>query len=219
MNDDSHGAVRTFTPYFVYQDAEAAIEWLTKAFGFEKTQAYPGPDRKIMHAEMRFGGSVVMLGPATDEQRKQKPWSNPAGRGIYIYVDDLDEHFKRAKAGGAKVVFEPEDTGWGGKRFRVLDLDGYEWSFGTYKPSAKGWYVVAETEPLGALFSRWQRRGDRNEKTSRSSNSPDGLAPRFDLWLHYRSRPGLEGPCERFRHVVVDERQLEWKWLAVRMER
>jgi len=138
MSNDAHGTVRTFTPYLVYEDGEAAIEWLTKAFGFEKTQAYPGPDGKIIHAEMRFGGSVIMLGTATAEQRKQKPWNHPEGRGVYVYVADLDAHFERVKKGGAKVVFETEDTGWGGKRFRVLDLDGYEWSFGTYKPSASG---------------------------------------------------------------------------------
>lgn len=68
-------------------------------------------------------------------QREQSPWDLPSGHGIYVYVDEVDAHYERAKSAGAKIVYPPEDTEWGTRRYRALDLDGYEWSFGTYKPS------------------------------------------------------------------------------------
>jgi uncharacterized glyoxalase superfamily protein PhnB len=51
-----------------------------------------------------------------------------------VYVEDVDEHFERARAGGARVVYPPEDTQWGTRRYRLLDPEGYEWSFGNYRP-------------------------------------------------------------------------------------
>jgi uncharacterized glyoxalase superfamily protein PhnB len=126
----------TIFPYLVYQDGAAALKWLAEAFGFEKTVEVPGPDGSILHAEMRFGASAIMLGTATREQCEQSPWDLPAGHSIYVYVDDVDAHYERAKAAGAKIVYTPEDTDFGTRRYRVLDLDGYEWSFGGYRPSS-----------------------------------------------------------------------------------
>ena len=135
MTQEPQSNLPSMYPYFVYRDATAAIEWLTQAFGFQKTQAFSAPDGTIIHAEMTFGASAIMLGTTTDEQREQMPWDLPSGRGIYVYVDDVDAHYERAKAHGAYIVFIPESTEWGTRRYRVLDLEGYEWSFGNYRPS------------------------------------------------------------------------------------
>lgn len=127
----------TMFPYLVYKDAAAALQWFTDAFGFKKTTEILGSDGSVLHAEMSFGGSVIMLGAATEDQNEQTSWNLPMGRGIYVYVEDLDAHFERAMANGAKIVYPPEDTEWGTRRYRALDLDGYEWSFGTYRPSGE----------------------------------------------------------------------------------
>ena len=42
--------------------------------------------------------------------------------------------FERSIAAGASVGYAPEDTEWGTRRARIRDLDGREWSFGTYQP-------------------------------------------------------------------------------------
>lgn len=60
------------------------------------------------------------------------------GQGVYVYVEDVHAHFERAQAGGARVVYPPEGTEWGTRRYRALDPDGYEWSFGNYRPGAAG---------------------------------------------------------------------------------
>jgi uncharacterized glyoxalase superfamily protein PhnB len=127
----------TLFPYLVYRDAETAFNWLANVFGFRKTAEVLGPDGHILHAELSFGAGVIMLGTASDEQLEQSPWNLPGGHGIYVYVEDLDTHYERARANGAKIVYPPEDTQWGTRRYRALDLDGYEWSFGTYRPSGE----------------------------------------------------------------------------------
>lgn len=93
------------------------------------------PDGTVIHAEMRFGAGAIMLGTVTDEQREKNLRDIPAGPGTYVYVNDVDAHYMRAKAAGAQIVYPPEDTDFGTRRYRALDLEGYEWSFGTYRPS------------------------------------------------------------------------------------
>ena len=54
-----------------------------------------------------------------------------------LLVEDVEAIYRQAVAAGATTVFEPERTEWGSIRARVLDIEGYEWSFGTYEPGAE----------------------------------------------------------------------------------
>ncbi|MGZ6365455.1 MAG: VOC family protein, partial [Ktedonobacteraceae bacterium] len=137
MTQNPQAEKPTLFPYLVYRDAGTAFNWLANVFGFRKTAEVLGPDGNILHAEMSFGAGVIMLGTASDEQLEQSPGNLPSGHGIYVYVEDLDTHYERARASGAKIVYPPENTQWGTRRYRALDLDGYEWSFGTYRPSGE----------------------------------------------------------------------------------
>ncbi len=118
----------TITPYFSYRDAKAAIAFLERAFGFETVQAFDGDDGRLVHGEMRYGGGVVMLGSIEDAP-------SPTAPGVYVVVNDVDAHYETAKAAGAVIVYPPEDTEFGTRRYRAKDLEGYEWSFGTYQPT------------------------------------------------------------------------------------
>ena len=122
----------TFVPYFAYQDAAAAVGWLEAAFGFSVSQRVDLEDGSVQHAELRFGeDGLMMVGNATVEHA---PVDRPAAFGIYVRVEDTDAHHDRAKAAGAEIVLDPEDTEWGARQYRALDLDGYEWTFGSYEP-------------------------------------------------------------------------------------
>ena len=135
MTEVSRTAGPMMIPYFGYRDA--ALEWLSAAFGFQKTQEFSAPDGKVMHAEMSFGSGAIMIGtgqPPTSGAGEIKGTS-PTGHGVYIVVDDVDAHHERAKAAGARIFYGPEDTEFGTRSYRVRDPEGYEWSFGTYRPS------------------------------------------------------------------------------------
>jgi uncharacterized glyoxalase superfamily protein PhnB len=114
-------------PYLSYVDGHAAIRFLTDAFGLEVVQSYDGPDGGLVHAEMRHGNGVVMLGGMDAPAAGASP-------GIYLVVPDVDAHHATAVAAGAEAVYGPEDTEFGTRRWRARDPEGHEWSFGTYAP-------------------------------------------------------------------------------------
>jgi uncharacterized glyoxalase superfamily protein PhnB len=126
----------TLVPYFSYRDAAAALDWLEQAFGFERSQDYRDDAGIVIHAEMTFGGGALMLGTGDPPAAASAPTeTSPTGHGVYVVVDDVDAHHRQAQALGAVVVYPPEETEFGTRRYRALDLEGYEWSFGTYRPS------------------------------------------------------------------------------------
>jgi uncharacterized glyoxalase superfamily protein PhnB len=123
-------------PFMRYHDARVAIAWLVQAFGLEERGVYPGPENTIAHAELGFGGSVLMLGSAKEDGLGLKT-SRELGavtQGIYMYVPDIDAHYARAKAAGAEIVYELRDTDYGSREYAARDLEGNLWSFGTYLP-------------------------------------------------------------------------------------
>lgn len=127
-------------PYLSYADAAAALTWLAEAFGLERSQAFEGPDGKIVHAEIGMGSGVVMVGTGKSPGAGAPELDpvSPRQHGIYVVVDDVDAHHARASGAGARIVFPPEDTEFGTRRYRALDLEGYEWSFGAYAPGRPG---------------------------------------------------------------------------------
>jgi uncharacterized glyoxalase superfamily protein PhnB len=110
-------------PTLRYTDADAALEWLSRAFGFKEQAVHRGEDGTIHHAEMSLGAGTIMFGAG-----------DPASRGIYVAVDDADAHYAQAKAAGAEITREIEDTPYGSREYSAIDTDGNRWSFGTYKP-------------------------------------------------------------------------------------
>ncbi len=130
----------TIIPTLRYRDPAAAIEWLGRAFGFEPHFVTRGPDGTIVHAELRFGDGMIMLGAARDDAfgRLQKTPAEVGGTGTqspYVIVPDADAHQARAVAAGARVV-SPLRTEDYGRGYSCLDPEGHLWSFGTYDPWA-----------------------------------------------------------------------------------
>jgi uncharacterized glyoxalase superfamily protein PhnB len=117
-------------PYFSYVDAKAAMDFLSAAFGFERVIAQEGADGRLAHGEMRYGTGMILMGTVDVAVPRQSP-------GIYVVVEDVDAHHARAVAAGATIVYPPEDTEWGTRRYRCRDIEGHEWSFGTYQPQTE----------------------------------------------------------------------------------
>jgi len=121
-------------PALRYVNGRAAVEWLAKAFGFDKRMVDSADDGSVNHAEMGFGPGTIMLGPS-QQAESTNPWDN-VKQGIYVYVENVDAHYARAKAAGATIVRELQDTPYGSREYSVLDFEGHLWSFGTYLPEA-----------------------------------------------------------------------------------
>jgi uncharacterized glyoxalase superfamily protein PhnB len=120
----------TIFPVLRYKDAPAAIEWLGRAFGFEKQAAFQGPDGTIVHAELRLGPGVIGMSSATSPV-ESNPWSS-VRQGVYLTVDDPDAHYARARAAGARIAIELYDTDYGSREYSAWDSEGHLWGFGRY---------------------------------------------------------------------------------------
>ena len=122
-------------PVLRYADARAAIDWLSKAFGFTAKQVHEGPDGAIQHAELASESGLVMLGQVPAQGQPDR-WGQPAGSAfMYAVISDPDAHCERAKQAGAEIVMEPTDQDYGSRDYAARDPEGNLWSFGTYKPS------------------------------------------------------------------------------------
>lgn len=118
----------TITPAIVVRDAPKAIEFYKRALGAEEVSRMAGPDGSIMHAEIRIGDSVVMLGEENEQWGTKSPLSTNGNHGaLHVYVANADEAFDRAVKAGATVSYPLEDAFWGDRYGKVRDPFGHEW--------------------------------------------------------------------------------------------
>jgi uncharacterized glyoxalase superfamily protein PhnB len=129
----------TIIPALRYRDAPAAIEWLCRAFGFEKHLVVPGEQGKIAHAQLTFGNGMIMLGSghggAYDRLIRNPSEIGPAvTQAPYVIVADPDEHYRQARAAGAEMIMDIADQDHGGRAYTCRDPEGHIWNFGDYDP-------------------------------------------------------------------------------------
>lgn len=130
----------TIVPMMAYADGPAALDWLAAAFGFLETRRWLSDDGRLEHGEMTSGGGVIMLATPTDAYEgptrhrahcsAADAWlSSPyVVDGLLVHVADVDAHFARAKAAGAGLLSEVEETP-AGRLYRAEDLEGHRWMF------------------------------------------------------------------------------------------
>jgi uncharacterized glyoxalase superfamily protein PhnB len=128
-------------PHLVYQDVAAAIDWLTRTFGFVEHYRYGDP---AQGAQMHLGDAWIMLTVARPGR------SSPAQAGVWtqsltVFVGDVDAHFAKTKLAGAKIVEELHETMYGERQFGVEDLEGHHWLFSRHARdvSPDEWGAVA----------------------------------------------------------------------------
>lgn len=87
-----------------------------------------------MHAELAYGNGMVMLGSSGRGGAFDKAMEGAGPSGVYVVVDDVDAHHRRAVEHGAEIVMEPTDQDYGSRDYMARDAEGNVWSFGTYAP-------------------------------------------------------------------------------------
>jgi PhnB protein len=115
-------------PYIFYRDVSAALEWLTRAFGFAEIMRTATPNGGT-HGEMTLDGQRIMLGQGSKELVSAHE-ADAATQGIFVYLADVDTHYERAQAAGAEIVKPPEDLPYG-RSYTARDPDGHPWFFTT----------------------------------------------------------------------------------------
>jgi uncharacterized glyoxalase superfamily protein PhnB len=129
-------------PMIAYEDGVAALEWLSRAFGFRERAGarMTWPDGRLSHAEVEAGDGIIMLATPTpdyESPKRHRQHCEAARRwstvpyvidGVLVHVDDVEAHYERAKRAAVHILSEPEDTPFG-RHYRAEDLEGHRWMF------------------------------------------------------------------------------------------
>ena len=140
--------------HLVYDDVGAAIEWLTRAFGFrERTQFRHVDGGRVTRTQMDVVDSVITLGePSVHAGSPQLGVSSM----LYVYVDDVDAEYQRAVAAGAQIIVPLGDRVWGDRSFQSTDPEGHQWVFAQHIAD-----VELDEHHLGARTAASSRKKPR----------------------------------------------------------
>lgn len=116
------------TTYLYYEDAEAAVGWLGRVFGFREKARFYNPDGVLQNAEMLVGDVTLHLDGAGPGYWKSQGTEGPVGQLSIVFVDDVDAHYAHATAAGLAAE-PPEDKFYGARVYSVTDPGGNRWSF------------------------------------------------------------------------------------------
>jgi PhnB protein len=127
----AHWRMPSIYPRLAYRDEVAALDFLTRAFGLVERRESRMEHPDGMLAWLELGDGVVMIGRAGEERHGLH---SPLEAGVSTamvnaYVHDIDAHYRRAEAEGARIVMPLEDMFWGDRRYEALDLEGHRWHF------------------------------------------------------------------------------------------
>ena len=114
-----------------YRDPRAALDWIEKAFGFERSMVITDKDGRLAHSEMKFGDGYLMVGSEwADFVASPASVGGKNTQSIHVQLQDgIDAHCERARAAGAAILMEPADQFYGDRTYRARDLEGHVWTF------------------------------------------------------------------------------------------
>jgi len=117
----------TLLAHVVYEDVAEAIARLSSAFGFREHFRYGDPDRPA-GAQICLGKACIMLRETRPGEQTPKQLGS-ATQSLTIFLEDVDEHFQRAKAAGVKITEPLNETAYGERQYGAEDLAGHHWLF------------------------------------------------------------------------------------------
>lgn len=123
------------TPYDIipvvpYADIRAAHDFLVDVLGFASGGVDGDGAGVVVHAEVRAGDRRIWLHAVNDDLGTPRATGAQTG-GIVVHVDDVDAHFRRARAAGAEILREPTDQEYGLRDYGVGDPEGHSWWIAT----------------------------------------------------------------------------------------
>jgi len=121
------------TPYLIVTGAANALDYYKMAFDAQEIMRMPGPDGKIMHAELQIGSSRIMLADESPQMGHKSPQTlGGSGTGLMLYVTDVDDTLQRAVSGGGKVVQPVKNQFYGDRSGTLSDPFGHQWTIATH---------------------------------------------------------------------------------------
>lgn len=125
-------AIQRTIPLLVYDDIEAAYDFLVDVFGFGPGAVQRDGEGLVVHGEVTAGNVVLWLHRVSPEHEMASPSTMDAqSGGLVVHVKDVDAHYKHARDAGARIDSEPTDQEYGQREYGVRDPEGHRWWFAT----------------------------------------------------------------------------------------
>lgn len=124
MNTHKPENYNSVSPYLIVNGANETIEFVKTVFNATEIRRFPSPDGKVMHSEVRIDDTVVMIADSAEG------WPAMTAH-VHVYVQDVDDTYRRALAAGGESVQEPVKKQDEDKRGGVKDAGGTTWWIAT----------------------------------------------------------------------------------------
>jgi PhnB protein len=122
----------SITPQLTCRNASEAIEFYKKVFGAKVLMNMPGPNGKVMHAELQIGDSKLMVNDEFPGMAVAPEPSALHSSSLFMYSEDVDALFKRAINAGAHVDMPLDNMFWGDRYGKFTDPFGHQWGAATH---------------------------------------------------------------------------------------
>ena len=130
MTTTNHTTRTAVIPILVYEDIEAGHDFLVEVFGFTSGGLHRLDDGTVVHAEVRNGDAAIWLHRVTAEYELASPRHAAMSHGgLSVVVPDVDAHYARTKAAGARIESEPTDQDYGLREYGARDPENHRWWF------------------------------------------------------------------------------------------
>jgi MerR family transcriptional regulator, thiopeptide resistance regulator len=117
-------------PILVYDDIEAAHDFLVGTFGFASGGLHRTEDGTVVHGEVRIGAAAVWLHAVAEDHQMATPLgASQSHGGLEVIVADVDDHYARSKAAGARIDRPPADQPYGLREYGARDPENHRWWF------------------------------------------------------------------------------------------
>ena len=121
------------TPYLFIKGAADAIDYYKNVFGAKERMRMPGPNGRVMHAELAIGDSIIMLADENLEIGAKSPKTlGGTSSTLHAYFDNVDNIAEEAVKAGATVVRPLKDEFYGDRAGTIVDPFGHMWSIATH---------------------------------------------------------------------------------------
>jgi PhnB protein len=116
------------TTHIIVAGAARAAHWYTTVLGAEERSRITLPDGRLIHLELRFGPSVVMVADEFPEHGALSPATTGCTSAVlYLQTSGVDAVWARALEGGAQVARPLAETFWGEREGQITDPFGHRW--------------------------------------------------------------------------------------------
>jgi PhnB protein len=117
----------SISPSLTCKNAALAMDFYKSVFGATEIMRMPGPEGKIMHAEMRIGDSVIFLNDEFPGMAVAPVPGTMQSIYLFLYTEDVDAVYNRAVSMGSKVTMPLDNQFWGDRYGKVVDPFGHQW--------------------------------------------------------------------------------------------